>query len=234
MQHELDRDGIRGNSAEVLGPKDYNRLVASVPDTRRRGRLRFWQEELLNQVTPAAGPDWTPEEFFRVFDGASLLPVPSEPWTREVFLREIQKFPHGGFPLDETPAEWMSAAWEIDWVREELSGEMARTVSKIGELCYTDEYLRFLSRSLSVPRQVELYQHIFDRCSTREEEFRPGFERAFPACVPSLPPPTTHQQLFDENGITEEEYQRRTARRSNPPPPIAEDHEHGAEEEIPF
>jgi hypothetical protein len=233
MQHEPDRDGIREQLAEVLGPSDYNRLVASVPDTRRRGRLRFWQEQLLRQVAPAGVPDWTPEEFFRVFDGASLLLVPSEPWTREVFLREIQKWPHGGFPLDETPAEWMSAAWEIDRVRDELSGEMARTVSKGGDLSYTDEYLRFLSQSLPVPRQVELYLHIRDRCVTREEEFRPGFERAFPACVPSLPPPLTRQQLRDELGLTEDEYQRQTARPS-PSPPNSDDPEPGAEEEIPF
>ena len=60
----------------------------------------------------------------------------------------------GGFPLDETPPEWMAAAWEIERVRNKLSSEMARTVGKTGELACTNGYLRYLSRSLPLARQV--------------------------------------------------------------------------------
>lgn len=234
MQHQMDRDAIREHLSKVLDPGAYNRLVESVPDTRLRGRLRFWQEELLGRAARPGMPTWSAGEFIRVFDGASLLPVQAEPWTREVFLSEIQKWPHGGFPLDETPAEWMAAAWEIDRVRTELSGEMARTVSKCGKLSYTGEYLGFLSRSLPVHRQVELYLRIRDSGNAlREGEFRPGFERAFPDCVPFLPPPLTHQQVLAELGITEEEFQQRFARPIQPRA-SEDDPGPGAKEEIPF
>lgn len=91
------------------------------------------------------------------------------------------------YPLDETPTEWMAAAWEIDHVREMLRDDMTRTVSKGGELAYTDEYLFFLAQSLPIARQVELFLRIREECFTREVEFRLGFERAFPASVPFLP-----------------------------------------------
>jgi hypothetical protein len=211
MPHVPDRDGIREQLAATLGPNTYNRLVESVPDTRRRGRLRFWQEELLCRAGPVGPPLATAEEFLRVFDRATVLSVPSEPLTREVYLREVEQWPYAIFSPGVTPAEWAATAWEINRVREELSGEMARTVSKCGELAYTGEYLRFLSESLSVPRQVELYLHIRGRCVTREPEFRPGFERSFPACVPLLPPSLTRQQLLDVLGLAEEEYHRQTA-----------------------
>jgi hypothetical protein len=40
-------------------------------------------------------------------------------------------------------------------------------------------------------------------------QFRPGFERAFPACVPHLPPPLTVKQVSARLGVTEDEYKRR-------------------------
>jgi hypothetical protein len=232
VPHDKERDSARDRLSEVLGREAYNRLVGSIPATRQRGRLRFWQEQLLQRAASAGVAISSASELLRVLDGATLLHAPSVPWTREVFLREIEAFPLGGFPLDETPAEWMAAAWEISRVREEISGEMARTVSKIGELAYTDEYLRYLSGSLSVPRQVELFLYIRERCVTREAEFRIGFERVFPECVPFLPPPLTHQQLLDELGLTEEEYQLST--RGDQLPPAPGNSEQPTKEDIPF
>jgi hypothetical protein len=208
MPDDLNLADIRGRLAEALGWKAYNRLVESVPDVRQRGRLRFWQELLLQQALSTGVVIPTSEEFIRVFDGASPVPVRPEPWTRELFLSRIEAFPHGGFPFDETPPEWMAAAWEIERVRNELCWEMARTVSKIGELAYTNEYLNYLSRSLPIARQVELFLYIRDRSPHREVEFRPGFERAFPDCVPYLPPPLTVKQVSEMLGITEDEYER--------------------------
>jgi hypothetical protein len=233
MPHSPDRDRVREQLAESLGPSTYNRLVASVPDIRRRGRLRFWQEELLRRASPTGLTIATAEEFLRVFDGATALPVPSEPLTREVYLREVERWPYAIFPDGETPAEWAAAAWEIDRVREELSSEMARTVSKGGDLAYTGEYLRFLSESLPILRQVELYLYILDRCATREPEFRPGFERAFPACLPFLPPPLTWQQILNMLGLTEEEYQRQITRPAQFGPDSA-GLDQDSEEDIPF
>jgi hypothetical protein len=228
VSHDTEKDRLRLWLAEVLGREAYNRLVESLPATRQKGRLRFWQEQLLQRAASAGVAISSASELLRVLDGASLQPGPPEPWTREVFLNRIEKWPHGDLPLDETPPEWMAAAWEIDRVRGELSSEMARTVSKTGELLYTDEYLRYLSRALSVSQQVELFLYIRERCVTREAEFRPGFERAFSECVPSLPPPLTRQQLLDELGLTEDEYQRLHS------PPAPADSEQPTGEDIPF
>ena len=209
MPHEQDLVAVRERLAAALGSEAYNRLVASVPDVRKRGRLRFWQEQLFRQASHIGVNISTADEFVRVFDGANPVPVPAEPWTRERFLRRIEEHPHRGFPLDQTPTEWMAAAWEIERVRDELSGEMTRTVSKTGELGYTKEWLQYLSRSLPLARQVELFRSIRDSSNQhREVEFRPGFEAAFPDAVRHLPPPLTVTELAASVGMTEEVYSR--------------------------
>ncbi|MCA9072967.1 MAG: hypothetical protein KDA84_28785 [Planctomycetaceae bacterium] len=207
MTDHTDLETIRSRLAERLGWSAFNRLVESVPEVRKRGKLRFWQERLLKQVSQQETILSTVVGFLEVFEGADRVPVPTpaEPWTRDAFLSQIEAFPHVAFPLDKTPPEWMAAAWEIENVRDELCWDMARTVSKLGELCYTEEYLDYLSRSLPTPRQVELFLTIRDRCPGREEEFRPGFERAFPECVPQLPSPLTIKELANQMGITEDE-----------------------------
>jgi len=134
MANDHDLAHTRGLLAEALGWKAYNRLVESVPEVQRRGRLRFWQEDLLQEASHSGVVISDVEEFIRVFEGASPVPGPPEPWTREVFLAGIEDFPFGGIPFDETPPEWMAAAWEIERVRSLLSAEMARTVGKTGEL----------------------------------------------------------------------------------------------------
>lgn len=188
MAHSPEPAETRDKLAEVLGAKPFNRLVESAQEVREKGRLRYWQEQLLQQAGPTGNALCDAEEFLRVFDGASLRALPPEPWDRGIFLTRIEKWPYGGFPLDKTPLEWMAAAWEIDRIREEISGEMERTVSKTGELAYQPEYLQYLSKALSIDRQVELFLFIRDNGNQlREQGFRPGFERAFPRCVPYLP-----------------------------------------------
>jgi hypothetical protein len=231
MTHPSNSAEVQKRLAEVLGREAYNRLVDSVPNTRQRGRLRFWQEELIQQASLSGIVISTPEEFIRVFEGASPVPVPSEPWTREVFLSRIEAWPHGGFPFDETPTEWMAAAWEVESVRSARSAEMARTVGKCGELAYTQEYLRYLSQALSISRQVELFLSIRDSGNQlREVEFRPGFERAFPDCVAHLPPQLTTAELADQLGISVQEYES-SFRTPNYFPTHTENDE---QEDIPF
>jgi hypothetical protein len=233
MSDDFELANIRSRLAEALGSKAYNRLIESVSHVRQRGRLRFWQERFLQQASATGVVINTAEEFIRVFGGASPVPVPAERWTRELFLSRIEAFPHVGVPFDETPPEWMAAAWEIERVRDELSYEMARTVGKIGELAYTDKYLHFLSRSLPVARQVELFLYIRNRNPRREDEFRAGFERAFPACVPHLPPPLTVKQVSEMLGVTEDECKRHYLYENEAP--LDSDNAGGdAGEDIPF
>lgn len=197
MSSDFDLIDFRRRLAETLGWKAYNRLVASISDVRERGRLRFWQEQLLRQVSDSGLISSNAEEFIRIFDGASPIPGPVESWTRELFIRQIEEFPNGGFSLHDTPPEWMTAAWEIERVREELSSEMARTVSEHGEITYEEEYLQYFSRSLPIFRQLELFLYIRNRNPHREDEFRPGFEKAFATCIMHLPPPLTEKQKVD-------------------------------------
>jgi hypothetical protein len=179
----------RRRLAESLGRKSYNRLIACVAGVRQLDRLRFWQHKLLEKAHSAGVVISTVDQFLAVFDGA--IPVSGDPATREHFLLLLEELPYGGFPFDEMPTQWMADAWETERIREELSGEMARTVGELGELAYDAEYLSYLSRALTPQRQVELYTYLRDTCrhETREDEFRPSFERAFPACVSLLPPP---------------------------------------------
>jgi hypothetical protein len=124
--------------------------------------------------------------------------------TKGEFLQRMREDPHGvPLPLDATPPEWMAAAWEIDSVREANSYDMARTVSKMGELFYTDEFLGLLGRSLSAERQVELFLGIRDNSPHRESEFRSRFEQMFPRSVPALPPPLTREEVIDMMGLDE-------------------------------
>lgn len=195
MIPDVDREEIRHRLGEALGWSAYNRLVESAPNVRQRGRFRFWQEQLLRSCSHVWDALMSVAGFLWVFEDAPLLPAPLVPWTRVFFLKQIEEWPHGIFPLDETPPDWMAAAWEIDRVREELSGDMARTVSKTGKLAYHCDYLTYLSQSLPVYRQVELFLYLRDK-GGREGEFRAGFESAFPECVPFLSPPLPDATQF--------------------------------------
>src|SRR5262245_31582459 len=103
------RERLLARAAAVLGAEAFNRLVTSAPQTRAKGRLRFWQEELLARLSAEAGtPLATVEEFLALFEGAALQPIPEEPrpaLTKEDFLSDpvavyLDPLPRG------IPAEW--------------------------------------------------------------------------------------------------------------------------------
>jgi hypothetical protein len=190
MLSEFDITNAQKQLLAVLGARDFNRLIESVCATKGKGRLRFWQELLLESFTETTGIRVDFNGFLRVFENATICPIAQDPWTKEVFLKRIAAFPYGGFSLDETPPDWMREAWEIANVRECLSHEISRDVSKSGSLCCTNEYLSYLDAALTVDQQAELFIFIRDKsgCGSREPEFRPEFEQAFPRCVPYLPP----------------------------------------------
>jgi hypothetical protein len=221
---------VRNRLADILGCRDYNRMIGWVGDVREGRRFRYWQEQLLRKASAAGIPLDTTEEFLEVFRGATPVPVPMEPWTRERFLKAIEEFPLGGIPFDETPPEWMTTAWETERIRSEISSSLARDVSKCGNLCRDHEYFDFMSQALPVARQVELFVYIRDMSPTRECEFRGQFERAFPACVSQLPPARSIAELAAMIGMTEEEYRRR----SQPPERDPNDPPAHIDDEIPF
>jgi hypothetical protein len=187
---------------QLIGLERFNQLVRSVPATREKGRLRYWQEQLFARVAAEGRVRVASvEEYLRLFSDASELPVPQPKVDRDSFLRQITDRPFQ-FPLAlaEIPSEWMAAAWAVDGVLEAHADEMARTVSKVGAWVYEGDYVRLLARSLTASQLVDLFVHIRDRSPHREAEFRPGFERSFPAVVPALPAPRTREQLTELAG----------------------------------
>jgi hypothetical protein len=193
-------------AARILGAETFHHLVASVPGAREKGRLRFWQEQLLARLTEETGVRiTTAQEFLLAFEDAELQPIPKQALTKEEFLQRLHEDPwsldvDGEIP----PDDWLTAAWEIDNFREAHTYDMARTVSKVGDLAYTDDYLASLGRSLSIERQVELFTCIRERSPHREDEFRERFEQFFSQSSSSLPPPLTREQVIDKMGLDEE------------------------------
>jgi len=124
--------------------------------------------------------------------------------TKDDYLRRLERDPFslaidGVFP----PEDWLAAAWEVPHVREAQSDDMARTVSKMGELYYTDAFLAALGRSLSVERQVELFHRIRRRSPHREGEFRERFEEYFPRTRSALPQPLSRAEVMRALGLDE-------------------------------
>ncbi len=119
---------------------------------------------------------------------------------REEYLAAVQDDPWsfpaaGGCP--DPPAEWIAAAWDMPSVHDAIAGEMAREVSKNGELGCPPEYLGRLSAALRADQVVRLYRLIRDESPHREEEFRAGFEEGFARHAAALPPPLTRRQVID-------------------------------------
>lgn len=89
----------------------------------------------------------------------------------------------------------MTEAWGDEQFRNNLTWDMARTVSKMGELFYEDDYLALLGRALTNEQQLALFQAIREESPHRESEFRPRFEPFFSRCAPHLPAPLTPEQI---------------------------------------
>jgi hypothetical protein len=116
--------------------------------------------------------------------------------TRDQFLANASEHLHD-YRLDpgQLLSEWMREAWERPDVRSELTSEMARTVSKTGELCYTEAYLDLLARALDCDRVADLYREIREHSGRHEEEWRADFERRFAECADRLPFPLVFPQI---------------------------------------
>jgi hypothetical protein len=125
--------------------------------------------------------------------------------TKESYLRRLQKDPWA-LLVDEQlpPDDWLAAAWEIENVRDAFTYEMARTVSKMGELFYDDDYLKALGRALPLERQLQLFTHIRDGSPHREDEFRGRFEECLPKCLTCLPKPLTRAEVMKRLRLDEE------------------------------
>jgi hypothetical protein len=100
MAPKRDED-LRQAALAALGPEAFDRLVVSVADARRAGRLRFWQEQLLARIP---GEKVRFEDFVVAFEGASLQ-------------RPRPPAPAAGEGTGKPPEDWKKNA--PAWVQEE-------------------------------------------------------------------------------------------------------------------
>ena len=100
----------------------------------------------------------------------------------------------------DPPPEWVAAAWDTEAVQESIAHDMARDVSKNGEMFCGSGFLAGLSAALSTPQVVRLFLKIRDWSPHRESEFRRQFEEGFAAHAAALPPPLTREQVISALG----------------------------------
>jgi hypothetical protein len=183
-------------AARAVGPERFNRLVGSVGQVRARGRLRFWQEEVLARLATGSDPPITdPTDFIAVFDGAPLLPVPPPVVTRDEFLEDPNSYYYLGGAV--IPDEWIALAWEtVPEFRDNVSYAFVREASKVGDLNWSEGHLGFLARILPLTRLVELYERVRAGSPHREPEFRPTFERVFGERMAALPSRLTKREII--------------------------------------
>ena len=105
---------------------------------------------------------------------------------KDEFLTNILHF---RFDPASIPSEWMSEAWESAGVRENLTYDIKRIISKTGKIDYDEGFQNLLGRSLTCDQVVGLYVFIRDNAYRSEEEWRPQFTQIFARCAGSLPAP---------------------------------------------
>jgi hypothetical protein len=178
------RERLLASAVEDLGAESFNRLVSSASQTRAKGRLRFWQEELIAKLATDDGvPIATVEEFLEVFQNAKLQAIPEEPLTREQFLADpVRRYRRGIDPA------WIVEAFRSGGrFQEDVIDWISRSVSKIGTMEQAEFWVGVLSGRLDGPETVHLYECVRDRSQRLEFEWRAEFEKAFPLAVGLLP-----------------------------------------------
>ena len=105
--------------------------------------------------------------------------------TKDEFLKDPSSMV---LKMDEpAPADWIAAAWSDSQFRDNVTHELARSVSKNGDFFIASYWLEVLPVFLSTEQVVSLYERIRDESGRLEFEWRPEFERAFAAHVSMLP-----------------------------------------------
>jgi hypothetical protein len=118
--------------------------------------------------------------------------IQKNPWT----ILEVERF-------DSPPAEWVSEAWELEKIQGSIAYDMARDVSKNGEIFCGPEFLASLSEALTTDQVVRLFLKIREWSPHREPEFRPQFEQGFARHASALPPPLTPKEAAEALGLDE-------------------------------
>jgi hypothetical protein len=207
-----ERERVLACAAQCLGAEAFNRLAASAPETRAKGRLRFWQEELLARLSAETGTTVkTLDTFLAVFEGAPLCPLPEPPprvLTKEEFLSDpvaVYLDPQ----VHSIPAEWFREAWDAleedpeRSLREYVTGDIWHEANK-GCLPLVAGQLRGLAGVLRADQWARMYDDIRRQEPHRESEIRREFIDAAPHWAAALPPPLTRDEVVQLLGSEEE------------------------------
>jgi hypothetical protein len=174
---------------ESLGPAEYDRLVVSVPATRRVGRLRHWQEQLLARI-PACTIEF--EDFVAAFDGAPLqqppAPATAQPegvTSQPDWMKDAPVWVQEGRQLNE--AEWLAAPhliWMVSYLLNEQRDRPGENRRHILFGCACCRSAWDMIQSDAARRLVELAEDYADG-KLSEAEFKAG---ANPALFADLQP----------------------------------------------
>jgi hypothetical protein len=176
--------------AACVGPEAYNRLVEAAPDTRKKGRLRFWQEQLFKRVAGEAGLTIaTLDDYVGLFADAPPLHIELPPLTKAQFLADPNRLWYAARRHEIEP-EWFKEGWRtLQAFRDNLTYELTRDVRKTGSLRFTPDLLAYLPKILDREQVVAVYVSIRDESGRPEDEWRTEFEEAFPEHAAALPRP---------------------------------------------
>jgi len=169
--------------AGLVGIESFNKFLRSLPKARDKGRLFEWQERFIANARNAGVlvPSQLPDLLAALADAPTLKFA----LTQQEFAAD--PFKYWGHRDYEVPSAWLDGVVSNPEVREDLFYALARSASKVGDFNLATEALATLSRTLSPNEAVDLYCYIRDTSERLEEEWRPGFEDAFPAAVALLP-----------------------------------------------
>jgi hypothetical protein len=198
-----ERERVLACAAECLGAEAFNRLAASTPETRAKGRLRFWQEELLARLSAQTGTTVTTlETFLAVFEGAPLCPLPEPPprvFTKDEFLSDPVAVYLDAL-VHSIPAEWFREAWDVPEedpeksLRKYVTGDIWHEANK-GCLPLVAGQLRSLASVLRADQWARMYDDIRRQEPHCESEIRREFIDAAPHSAAALPPPLSRDEV---------------------------------------
>jgi len=167
-----------------IGVDDYNKLVRSLDDVKRRQKFRFWHEALLERASAVTNQPLTNiETFLKIFSNA---PLAKRTISKEDFLSDPMKFWSDGDNVIDP--EWIAIVWtHCPTLVDAISYDIARSVSKTGEFNLAKSSVDSIRDRLTPDQYVSLYVYIRDESDRLEFEWRPEFCRLFPESVAMLP-----------------------------------------------
>lgn len=168
---------------QIIGDDKYNQLVDSLDDTIRKGRFRFWQDNLFSEISDKTGGKISFEQFVEIMSNAKHA-------IRDVSADEFLADPISVW-RDQT-ARFDSTLIQDAW---ENSPEFAAAVCDecLCSIALTDSLqdlsrdASLLAKNLSPEICAQIYRHVARWVCMPESEWRQNFLSVFPEIAPAVP-----------------------------------------------